>query len=472
MTIQNKTKIIATIGPASSSKEKLKIMINEGVSVYRINFSHGTHKEHAEVISHIGQLNKELKRHTAILADLQGPKLRIGEVGKGTVLLAGRQIIITTKPCIGTAKKVSITYPEFAKDVKAGNPIMIDDGKILLEAVHTNRKDEVKAKVIQGGKLSSRKGVNLPNTKISQPSLTEKDLEDLAFALKHKVSWIALSFVRSAKDITALKKAIGRRKKWIKIIAKIEKPEAIADLDRIIKEADALMVARGDLGVEVPMQDVPLLQKKIVEKCRKEAKPVIIATQMMETMMESMTPTRAEVNDVANAVMDGADAVMLSGETSVGKYPVEVIKAMTSIITKAETYKGIYYKEYPPQKGKRLITDSVCYAACRMSQRVEAKAIVTNSFSGYTGFKISSCRPKASVFVFTSNYKILDMLSLIWGVHGFYYHQFVSTDHTIADILVILKKEGYLQEGDLVINIASMPISDKGMSNMLKISKV
>ncbi|MBN4062435.1 pyruvate kinase, partial [Bacteroidales bacterium AH-315-I05] len=379
----------------------------------------------------------------------------------------------TTKECTSTAEKIHISYTRFAMDVKAGNKILIDDGKIALKAIKTNNKDEVKAKILHGGTLSSKKGVNLPNTQISLPSLTENDKRDLKFALKNDVSWVALSFVRSAKDIIELKRIIAKQGGNTKVIAKIEKPEALNDIDSIISEADGVMVARGDLGVETPMQDVPIVQKEIVKKCLDNAKPVIIATQMMESMIDSITPTRAEVNDVANAVMDGADAVMLSGETSVGKFPVQVIKAMHKIILKAETYEGIYHREHILDfKKDRFISDAVCDNACNLGKRVGAAGIVTMTFSGYTAFRISSYRPKAGIFIFTANRKILNMLNLIWGVTGIYYDKFVSTDHTIADIKFILRKMGYLNENDLVINIASMPIAEKGMSNMLKLSYV
>ena len=470
---KNKTKIVATIGPASSSREILKEMMGAGMNVCRVNFSHGSYDDHQKVIDTVRELNQELRMHTAILADLQGPKLRVGEVEPDQILVEGNEIIFTTNECIGTADKVFMTYQEFPKDVAKGDRILLDDGKLVLEALSSNGKDEVVAKVIQGGPLKSKKGVNLPNTKISLPCLTEKDKADLDFALKNKIPWIGLSFVRGANDIKELKTIINKRQSNSKIVAKIEKPEAVSDINNIIAETDAIMVARGDLGVEVPMEHVPMIQKMVVEKSRLASKPCIIATQMMESMIDSMTPTRAEVNDVANAVTDGADAVMLSGETSVGKYPVEVIKAMCKIVINAENYGGIYNKEtLPTVNNDRFITDSVCFNSCQLAKQVDAKAIVTMTFSGYTAFKISSNRPKAGVFVFTSNHKILNMLSLIWGVKGFYYDKFVSTDHTIEDIKFLLKKGGYLKEGDRIINIASMPITEKGKSNMLRLSEV
>jgi pyruvate kinase len=468
-----KTKIVATMGPASTnSKEVLKEMIINGTNVCRLNFSHGSHTDHFNTINLVREINEELGYNVAILADLQGPKIRIGEVeNNGIDLVDGAKLIITTKECVGTKEKVFLTYKEFPKDVAVGDYVLMDDGKLQLEVVATNGKDEVETKVLHGGILSSKKGVNLPNTKISLPCLTPKDLKDLDFALEHKVDWIGLSFVRSARDIIELKHIIAKNGSSAKVIAKIEKPEAIDEIDDIIKATDALMVARGDLGVEVPMETVPSLQKMMIKKCRSYAKPTIVATQMMESMITNFTPTRAEVNDVANAVLDGADAVMLSGETSVGKYPVEVIKAMSKIVREVEKSDEIYYKEEIPEKNQdRFISDSVCFNASRLGARVEASGIVTMTFSGYTAYKISSQRPKADVFVFTENKQILTQLNLVWGVKGFFYDKMVSTDHTIADCKYILKKKGLLKKGDLVINIASVPIEEKGPSNMVKLS--
>jgi pyruvate kinase len=469
-----KTKIVATLGPASSSKEVLREMMLKGVNVCRINFSHGAYEDHAAVIQTIRELNDELGLHVAILADLQGPKIRVHEVeNNGVELVNDAKLIFTTERCLGTAKKVSISYPNMPADVKPGEKILLDDGKLMVEVVSTDGKKEVVTKVLHGGILSSKKGVNLPNTKVSLPSLTEKDKEDLFFALKHNVDWVGLSFVRSARDIIELKHIISAERNSARVVAKIEKPEAVADIDDIIRATDALMVARGDLGVEVPMQQVPLIQKMLIRKGLQHAKPVIVATQMMESMITNISPTRAEVNDVANAVLDGADAVMLSGETSVGKFPVKVIEAMAQIVTEMESFEGIYNKEEIPEKNQnRFISDSICFNACRLSQRVEAKGIVTMTFSGYTAYKISSQRPKAPIYVFTGNKQILSQLNLVWGVHCFYYDKMVSTDHTIADIKYLLKKSGFVQEGDLVINIASMPIEEQGNSNMIKLSYV
>ncbi len=469
-----KTKIVATLGPASSSKEVLKEMMLEGLNVCRLNFSHGAYDDHANSIKIIRELNDELGLNVAILADLQGPKIRTNEMeANGVLLEVGNEIKIITDKVVGNAVRFSINYQKLPQDVSPGEKILLDDGKIMLEVITTNGKTEITCKIVQGGILSSKKGVNFPNTKISLPSLTEKDQLDLEFALDHEVDWIGLSFVRSARDIIELKHRIAARGAKAKVIAKIEKPEALDNIDDIIKESDGLMVARGDLGVEIPFQNVPLIQKMLISKCVRKAKPVIVATQMMESMITNMTPSRAEVNDVANAVLDGTDAVMLSGETSVGKYPVEVIRTMSNIIKEMETHEGIYNKEELPERiQERFISDSICFNACRLSQRVEAKAIITMSFSGYTAYKIASQRPNTSIFIFTSNRSILTQLNLLWGVRAFYYNKLISTDHTIADIKYLMKNEGYLNQGDLVINIASIPIEDLGGSNMLKLSYV
>jgi pyruvate kinase len=468
-----RTKIVATLGPASSDKEILRQMFMEGLNVCRLNFSHGSYEDHKAVIDTIRELNDETGMNVAILADLQGPKIRTGVMKDNCVqLVNGETVTIVTEEIEGTAEKFNINYKQLPKDSSKGEFILLDDGKLKLEVLSTT-DTEIKAKVLHGGILSSKKGVNLPNTKISLPCLTEKDLADLDFALANNVDWIGLSFVRSARDIIELKHIIQTKKCKAKVVAKIEKPEAIEDIDDILRASDALMVARGDLGVEIPYQNVPLIQKMLIRKSRSFAKPVIVATQMMESMITSISPTRAEVNDVANAVLDGADAVMLSAETSVGKFPVEVIRTMSNIVKEMETYEEIYNKEELPEKDQnRFITDSICFNACRLSRRVDADAILTMSFSGYTAYKIASQRPRAAIYVFTSNKQILTQLNLIWGVQGFYYDKTVSTDHTIADIKYLLKKQGVLKEGDIVINIASMPIEEHGKSNMLKLSHV
>ena len=469
-----RTKIVATIGPSSSSKDVLRELIEAGVNVCRLNFSHGSYEDHKDVIKCIRDLNEELVTNVAIVADLQGPKIRTGEIQEGGVeLKAGNNIVISTKEQVGDQQGFSINYDQLPADVNVGELILLDDGKLILKVESTDRKKEIVCTVIQGGNLTSKKGVNFPNTKISLPSLTNKDEQDLEFAIQQDVDWIGLSFVRSARDIIDLKHKISSSGAKAKVIAKIEKPEALDCIDDIISESDALMVARGDLGVEIPFENVPLAQKMLISKGIKYAKPVIVATQMMESMITQMSPTRAEVNDVANAVLDGADAVMLSAETSVGQYPVEVIKTISRIILEMESHTGIYNKEEAPEKNQeRFISDSICFNACRLAQRVGADAIITMSFSGYTAYKIASQRPNAQIFVFTSNRKILTQLNLVWGVKAFYYNKRISTDHTIADIKYVMKSEKHLKSGDLVINIASIPLEDLGSSNMLKLSYV
>jgi pyruvate kinase len=467
-----KTKIVATIGPASASPEVLRELMRAGMDVARLNFSHGSYDFYQELIANIRALNEELGLNTAILADLQGPKLRVGEMENGAIDLAdGSELVITTEPAKGRPGLVSTTYTQFPQDVKPGEIALLDDGKIRLEVMATDGRSRVTTRVIHGGPLSANKGLNLPNTKVSLPCLTEKDLKDLDFALEQSVDWVGLSFVRSARDIIELKHIIRAQDKHARVIAKIEKPEALLEIDDIIREADALMVARGDLGVEIPMEKVPLVQKDLIRRCLAMHRPVIVATQMMESMITNITPTRAEVNDVANAVLDHADAVMLSAETSVGKHPVEVVKAMNRILVEMETADGMYNVPNPPlESNDRTVSDAISIAAVRMTEAMPVKAIVTMTHSGYTAFKISSMRPKANIYAFTSNPTILCMLNLVWGVRAHYYDKTVSTDHTIADIKHLLRRRNQVQKGDLVINIASMPIAEKGMANMLKLS--
>jgi pyruvate kinase len=470
----NRTKVIATLGPASSDEQTLTEMIQAGVDICRLNFSHGKQEDVGQLIKTIREINSKYSLHISILCDLQGPKLRIGEMEHGSAIWKpGDKVIFTTEKCIGTASKVYMTYHQFPKDVKPGEKILVDDGKLELIVTSTNLDNEVEAEVHYGGVVSSKKGVNLPNTAISLPSLTEKDLSDLDFALSHDVEWVALSFVRSADDILALKKIITDRGKKTQVIAKIEKPEAISSIDEIIEVTDAVMVARGDLGVEMPMEDVPLLQKIVVRKCIAASKPVIIATQMMESMITSPRPTRAEANDVANAVMDGADAVMLSAETSVGQYPIQVIESMDKIIARVEAEKTIYYGKYSlNKKSESFVSDAVCLNAVLMSKEVNAKAIISMTKSGYTAFKIASFRPEAKIYIFSDDPELLNRMNLIWGVRGFIYDKFSTTDETFADVIQILKDAGHLESGDLVINTASMPIHEKSRTNALKISVV
>lgn len=475
MLSNKKTKIVATLGPATSSKKVLKAMLDEGANVFRINFSHADYADVKERVQMIRELNDEFGYNASVLADLQGPKLRVG-VMKGEVIVnPGDEIIFATgKRFEGTKKRVYMTYDNFPQDAKKGERILLDDGKLIFEVISTDKKTEVKAKVIQGGPLRSKKGVNLPNTNISQPALTEKDIEDAIYACQLKVDWIALSFVRHAEDLMVLQELIKEHSDHkIPIIAKIEKPEGVANIDKIVAYCDGLMVARGDLGVEIPAEEVPLVQKQLVLRAKKARIPVIIATQMMETMIDSLTPTRAEVNDVANSVMDGADAVMLSGETSVGKYPVEVIRQMASIIRSVENSDLIKVPHEPPTvRTKRYITKSICYHAALMANEINAKGISTLTNSGYTAFQISAWRPKSHIFVFTSNKRILTQLNLLWGVKAFYYDKFVSTDETIEDVNKMAQDMGYLKKGDMLVSLAAMPIQEKGMVNTLRVTEI
>ncbi len=469
------TKIIATIGPATSSPEMLEQLLLAGMNVVRINASHGDHNDHKEIIENIRKLDEELGANTAILLDLQGPKLRIGELeGDKMELETGSELVIRVGEEIGSKGVVFTNYDSFANDVNPGEPVLLDDGKIQLEVISSDSKTEVVCKVIFGGTLWPRKGINLPKTVISLPCITEKDEIDLAFALDQNVDWIGLSFVRNPNDIVQLRERIKKENKHARIVAKIEKPEAVEKLDEIIEVTDAVMIARGDLGVEIPMEEVPLIQREIIEKCLSASRPVIVATQMMESMIENSTPTRAEVNDVASAVFDGTDAVMLSAETSVGKFPVHTVQAMCQIIKTAEDSNEKAFNERPPYNpdDDRFITDSICYNACRLARRTKAAAIVTMTYSGYTAMKVSSQRPKAHIFMFTSNKQVLSQMSLVWGVEAIFYSKMVSTDHTIADIKYILFKDGKVKDNDFVVHMASMPIKDAGMTNMLKLSRV
>ena len=475
MPFQKKTKIVATLGPATSEKKILRQMINAGVNVFRVNFSHADYKDVKKRIKIIRELGEEMGTSTAILGDLQGPKLRVGVMKEEVVVQPGDKISFCTgKEFEGTSKRVYMNYDNFPKDVKKGERVLLDDGKLMFEVLETNGKDEVKTKVIQGGPLRSKKGVNLPNTNISLPALTPKDKKDAVFAIEQEVDWIALSFVRHADDLKELQALIEAHSEHkIPIIAKIEKPEAVANIDKIVAYCDGLMVARGDLGVEVPAEEVPLIQKQLVLTAKRARIPVIIATQMMETMITSLTPTRAEVNDVANSVMDGADAVMLSGETSVGKYPVQVIEKMANICKQVENSELITVPYEPPHiRTNRYITKSVCFHAAKMANEIEAKAICTLTNSGYTAFQISAWRPSAHILVYTSNKRILSRLNLLWGVKSFYYDKFVSTDETVIDVNRIAHEQGFVKKGDYLINLAAMPIVDKGMVNTLRVSQV
>ncbi len=469
-----KTKIVATLGPACNKKKLIREMMVAGVNVFRINFSHANYTIVKNNVKIIRSLNKELHFNVAILADLQGPKLRIGAMQDNVELKINDTFTFTTNICEGTQQRAYMTYQHFPQDVEVGENILVDDGKLLFKVISTNGKDEVVTKVLRGGILNSKKGVNLPNTNISQPALTEKDIKDALFAINLEVDWFALSFVRNPEDLDMLNKLIADNSDYkIPVIAKIEKPEALINIQKITSHCDGLMVARGDLGVEVPMEEVPLIQKKLVAQAKKARIPVIIATQMMESMIENQVPTRAEVNDVANSIMDGADAVMLSGETSVGKFPLEVIKKMRSIIETVEDSSLIKMDTSSfTTINERFITKSICHQAAVMANSIDVTAICTLTNSGYTAFHISARRPHAHILAFTSNRRIMAMLNLLWGVKAFYYNHMGSTDQTIEEVIAKSKEKGYTHSGDYVISLTAMPIKDKGMVNTLRLTEI
>lgn len=470
----HKTKIIATVGPACDSYEGLLQLVQAGVNVFRLNFSHGTYENHARVIDNIRKINAEFPFNIAILADLQGPKLRVGDIEGGSLPLAvGDIITFTNEKRLGNKDGIYLSYPNFHDDVRVGEKVLLDDGKIETVVTEITPEGLVRAQVINGNVLMSRKGINLPDTKISLPSLTEKDLNDLNFIINQKIDWIGLSFVRKPDDIINLRKILKDKSSNAKIIAKIEKPEAVVHLREIILASDAVMVARGDLGVEMPVEKIPMLQKEIVRKCIHRAKPVIIATQMMESMMERTRPNRSETTDVANAVMEGADAVMLSGETAMGEHPVLVVQTMVNILKEVEKEEMVYNRNLVPQPhSPSFLSDALCYNACEIAKEIKANALIGMTQSGYTGFMLSSFRPHSPLFVFTKTEALINQLSLSWGVQAFYYDKEESIDNIIADQIDILKEKGLLQEGDVVVNTGSMPVSEHLPTNMLKVTKV
>lgn len=469
-----KTKIVATVGPSIDNYDTLKKLILTGVNVFRLNFSHGKHDNLTRVIDLIHQLNDELGTYVSILADLQGPKIRVGRFEKDYIDIKPGQIIeFTTEDVVGTESQVSINYDLFPQDVNPGERILCDDGKVVFKVLETNKKDKVKLEVVHGHTLSSKKGVNLPDTVTTLPALTEKDEQDLEFILKQNVHWIALSFVRKSSDVDLLKSRIKAAGHPALVISKIEKPEAVNVIDEIIDSSDGIMVARGDLGIEVPIERLPAMQKSIINKCIAKSKPVIVATQMMDSMIQNPSPTRAEVTDVANAVYDGADALMLSGETSVGSYPVETIEIMTRIIEESENnlvMEGRRPKAIPGSS--TYFSDVVCYNAAQMSETIRADGIVGITSSGYTAFRMSSYRPDCPIFIFSAHDHMLSALSLVRGVKCFKYEKFTTTDGTIDDTVEILKNEGWVSTGDVIINTGAMPLNKRLRTNFCKITMV
>ncbi len=473
--IDKKTKIIATIGPSCSTYEEILKLVQNGVNVFRLNFSHGLHSEKKEIIDIILKINSEFPFNIAILADLQGPKLRVGEIENNSMMLVeGETITFTNTKRVGNKEGIYMSYPNFHEDVKVGERIMIDDGKLEVEVIAINEQlKTVEAKVTNGGKLSSKKGVNLPDTDVRMPSLTEKDIEDIDFIITQPIDWVALSFVRKVEDVTNLREVLRSKGSSAKIISKIERPEAIPVIRDLVIASDAIMVARGDLGVELPVEKVPGIQKDIVRKCIHRAKPVIVATQMMESMIENIKPNRSEITDVANAVLEGADAVMLSGETAVGKHPSLVVETMSKIIMETEKGSEMYNRNLTPIKhSPSFLSDALIYNACEMSSEVEATAIIGMTQSGYTGFMISSFRPKAQIYVFTKTLSLVNQLSLSWGVQAFFYEEENSIDDQIDDQITFLKERKLLATGDVVINTGSTPIAEHLPTNLIKISRV
>ena len=469
-----RAKIVCTMGPAVESSEKVHELIAAGMNMARLNLSHGGHDEHQSRLNLVRSVAAETNQPVAILVDLQGPKIRIGEMPQGGVLFEpGDRLTMVTTPVTGSKEEIFINYSQLPMDIRPGDLLLLDDGKLKFKALSSNARDRIELEVISGGLLTSRKGVNLPDTEVALPSLTDKDRKDLEFILEHRLDWVALSFVRKALDVEALRKEIHAKGQDIPVMSKIEKPSAVADLENIIAASDAVMIARGDLGVEFPIEQLPLIQKRIVRLCMDLCKPVVVATQMMESMITNFMPTRAEANDVANAVLDGADALMLSGETSMGSHPAQVVEYMVRIIGAVEAQSEIYYREHRiSQDSSTFISDQLCYLASRAAYRVDAQAIVGFTKSGYTAFQVSSYRPKSGIIIFTPNQNLLTRISLVWGVQALYYDKLTSTDETIEDVTRILKANGWLKSGDTVVNTGVMPLHSVHRANFIKLTVI
>src|SRR6266487_6198231 len=472
----HRTKIVATVGPACDTYEKLLQLVKAGVNVFRLNFSHGSHEDKKRIIEFIRELNLKEPYNISILGDLQGPKLRVGEIENGSIeIVPGDVLTFTNEKLVGNNERIYVSYPNLHKDVKIGNTIMIDDGKLEVRVLSIEKNNDVKVVVTLGGDISSKKGINLPDTKITLPALTDKDLTDLDFIIEQKLDWVALSFVRNVKDLIILRNKLVAAKSKSKIIAKIEKPEALQNIRDIIIESDGIMIARGDLGVELPIEQVPLIQKQLIRKSLHRAKPVIVATQMMESMIERTKPNRSEITDVANAVLEGADAVMLSAETATGKHPPLVVETMRKIIMEVEKTEYRYNREEdlkPLPHSPSFLSDAVCYNACKIARDTEADALIGMTQSGYTAFVLSSYRPKAPLFIFTKVRSLVNQLSLSWGIRAFYYDEENSLDEIIFDEIKILKERGFLKKGDVVVNTGSTPVHLHLPTNILKITKV
>lgn len=473
----HRTKIVATVGPACDTYEKLLELVKAGVNVFRLNFSHGSHEDKAKIIEHIRKINKTQPYNIAILGDLQGPKLRVGEIENGSLKIETGDILTFTsrEKVVGTRERIYISYPNLHNDVKVGEKIMIDDGKLEVVVAEVTKEGEVKVRVTYGGVLLPKKGVNLPDTAISLPAMTPKDIEDFEFIVKHELDWVALSFVRKADDIIDLKRRVAERNSSVKVMAKIEMPSALADLRNIIIESDAVMVARGDLGVELPVEKVPMAQRDIIRKCIHRGKPVVVATQMMESMIDRVKPNRSEITDVANAVLEGTDAVMLSAETAMGQHPTLVVETMRKIIMEVESTEYRYDREEDLRAlahSPSFLSDAICYNACKIASDIVANALVGMTQSGYTAFMLSSYRPKSPLYIFTKKKSLVNQLSLSWGVRAFYYDEEESLDDIIFDQIAILKERGFVKTGDTIVNTGSTPVQQHLPTNVLKITKI
>ena len=473
----HKTKIVATVGPACDTYDKLLELVKAGVNVFRLNFSHGSNDDKTKIIEHIRKINIEEPYNISILGDLQGPKLRIGDLKDGSLTIVPGDILTFTsrEKIIGTKDKIYLSYPNLHHDVEVGNKILIDDGKLEVVVVNVAQDGDVKVAVTYGGILLPKKGVNLPDTKISLPALTEKDIADLAYIIDQKLDWVALSFVRKVEDIIDLKKRLAEKNSQTKVIAKIEMPSALDDLRNIVLESDAVMVARGDLGVELPVEKVPMAQREIIRKSIHRAKPVIVATQMMESMIDRVKPNRSEITDVANAVLEGADAVMLSAETATGQHPALVVETMRKIILEVERTEYPYNREedlVPQPHSPSFLSDAICYNACKLAKDANADALIGMTQSGYTAFILSSYRPKCPLYIFSKEKSLINQLSLSWGVRAFHYSEEVNMDEILHDQHAILKERGFVKSGDVVVNTGSLPVEKHLPTNMLKITKL
>jgi pyruvate kinase len=473
----HKTKIVATVGPACDTYDKLLELVKAGVNVFRLNFSHGDHEGKKKIIEHIRNINASEPYNISILADLQGPKLRVGDIKDGSLTINPGDILTFTsrEKVVGTKEKIYVSYPNLHQDVQVGNKILIDDGKLEVVVVNITAEGDVKVAVTYGGVLLPKKGVNLPDTKISLPAMTEKDIADLEFIIDHKCDWVALSFVRKVDDIIDLKHRLAEKNSQTKVIAKIEMPSAMEDLRNIINQSDGVMVARGDLGVELPVEKIPMAQREIIRKCIHRAKPVIVATQMMESMIDRVKPNRSEVTDVANAVLEGTDAVMLSAETATGQHPALVVETMRKIILEVERTEYHYNREedlVPQPHSPSFLSDAICYNACKLAKDANADALVGMTQSGYTAFILSSYRPKCPLYIFSKQKSLINQLSLSWGVRAFHYAEEESVDDIIHDQHAILKERGFIKPGDVVVNTGSLPIAEHLATNLLKITKL